>query len=265
MLLIYSIISLRENAIVLLHANVKGYIQRKKMEDYLAKVHCSYKITTCIDNSPNIKMVVYLNNGLDKEFFFEYDYYSSNYALFIPRNTVTESVYKFNFVSNGKIIIDSSFASINDKEKYMNIINFTKIIKAEEEKMQNDLIHIRYIMSILKRKNDDSIFKRSLDYLRFQGSSANLTNDDDGNSDENEEVYKDKEKQYAKLVKKMSSSCIKTVFHKSLTVSKSKEIDIDVITLTRPKSILKNLRRESNNSLHHHKKVSFKKKVEYSI
>lgn len=255
----YSIVSIYEEAISIITANIKGYYQRKKIENYLSKLHCSYKITTSIDNGTNIKMVVYLSNGFEKEFKLEYDPFSNRYVLFIQRNTVTESIYKFNFVADSKVIIDSSFALINEKERYLNIINFTQINKNEEEKMQSDKMQIRYLMGLLRNKNENSMFRRSVDFLKYhQISSENVTNTDDDIEDKYQEGMCSKSK-------KMSSSCIRKKFlHKSFTMTENK-MDLDYVMLTRPKSILKNLRRESNNSLITRKKVSFQKKVEYSI
>ena len=80
---------IKEN-IELIQKNIRGYLIRKKITDYLSKIRTSYLLKTGIEEKiKNLQMIVFFNNK-NRIFDFVYDKFFEKFIFFYGKNKSTK-------------------------------------------------------------------------------------------------------------------------------------------------------------------------------
>ena len=202
------------NNIVLLQKNVRGYLIRKKITDYISKIRTSYLIKTGIQEKiKNLQMIVFFSNK-NKIFNFTYDKFYQNFILFMERTNVQKRQYKIQFICDGKVIIDPQFPTQEENGMYINIIDFKHVKEIEEKHLEENIILIKNCVKFLKKKGLSVLPKSYIEsYLKNEKKfkhNESLSSDGDENDDDNEGTRSSN-----KLRKKKSDSDILRNFSSS--------------------------------------------------
>jgi hypothetical protein len=147
--IIKHLLEIREKSIEKIKANIKSFLIRKKVQNYLSKAKTSFVITTELSNQEDIQLKVYFGNT-SVTFDFKFDPFLEKLAIFIPRNKITKKEYNVNFIQNGKIVIDPHYFTTEENGIFVNVINFDRIKKEELQKLQENEKEIRFICMYLR-------------------------------------------------------------------------------------------------------------------
>jgi hypothetical protein len=171
------IIITRKNSAIKIQSFFRGYIIRNKMQYYISKTRTCYLIETGF--SPDFKklQMIVLYNGKNKVFDLIYDTFFNKYLLFLDRILVDKDSYKVQFISDGKIIIDTNHETYEEKGIYYNIIDFKKIRKKEEKAQRKNKILIKSACISLKEKNL-SIVPKNINNKIENDNHSNKTEED---------------------------------------------------------------------------------------
>ena len=147
--IIRHLLEIREKSIIKIISNIKSFLVRKKVQNYLSKAKTSFVITTELSNQEDIQLKVYFGNS-SVTFDFKFDPFLEKLAIFIPRNKITKKEYNVNFIQNGKIVIDPHYFTTEENGIFVNVINFDRIKKEELQKLQENEKEIRFICMYLR-------------------------------------------------------------------------------------------------------------------
>ena len=147
--IIKHLLEIREKSIEKIKANIKSFLIRKKVQNYLSKAKTSFVITTELSNQEDIQLKVYFGNT-SVTFDFKFDPFLEKLAIFIPRNKITKKEYNVNFIQNGRIVIDPHYFTTEENGIFVNVINFDRIKKEELQKLQENEKEIRFICIYLR-------------------------------------------------------------------------------------------------------------------
>ena len=175
------------NNIILLQKNLRGYLIRKKITDYLSKIRTSYLIKTGIQEKiKNLQMIVFFNNK-NKIFNFIYDNFFQNFILFMERTNVQKRQYKIQLICDGRVIIDPQFPTKEENGMYINIIDFRNVEEIEEKKREENIKLIKNSVKYLKSKNLSILPKSYIDsYLKNENKVKETSTYSE--SDENDSI-----------------------------------------------------------------------------
>ena len=153
------------NNIILLQKNLRGYLIRKKITDYLSKIRTSK----------------------NKIFNFIYDNFFQNFILFMERTNVQKRQYKIQFICDGRVIIDPQFPTKEENGMYINIIDFRNVEEIEEKKREENIKLIKNSVKYLKSKNLSILPKSYIDsYLKNENKVKETSTYSE--SDENDSI-----------------------------------------------------------------------------
>ena len=147
--IIRHLLEIREKSIIKIISNIKSFLVRKKVQNYLSKAKTSFVITTELSNQEDIQLKVYFGNS-SITFDFKFDPFLEKLAIFIPRNKITKKEYNVNFIQNGRIVIDPHYFTTEENGIFVNVINFDRIKKEELQKLQENEKEIRFICIYLR-------------------------------------------------------------------------------------------------------------------
>jgi hypothetical protein len=234
---------------------IKRYLTRKHISSYLSKKKTSYVIESSFSDkkgSPHLR--VYIDQYKVLTFLFEYCSFLKKFVIYFPKNKINAKAYKVNFVSHGQIIINPNYPCIVYNNMFVNVIDFEIIKENEleyEKQFRKDII---YYLGYLQRKG---IYLINLNYEEEEEEKMgeSFSSADDGSSNDLKSSMNGGNRRFFRCV----------TFQRKLTSPKrpgfvcSSTKDLPSVNsnnmLTRPKSILKAMRRQSTNVLN--KKVSF--------
>lgn len=236
--------------ILLIQKNIRGYLIRKKITDYLSKIRTSYFIKSGIEEKiKNLQMIVFFSQR-NKIFDFYYDNFFQKFVFFMDRTTVQKPKYKIQFICDGKVIIDPQFPTTEENGMYMNIIDFDSVKIMENRHREENNILIKDCCAFLK-KNNLSVLPKS--YIESYLNSEK--NKNDGN-----DFYEDDKltRSSNSIVKKKSHSNFKRNLSSSLNSSQFKRAFKSFKKIPKLKGILKSSKRRivKNNS-DNQRRVSF--------
>lgn len=240
-----------------INAYVRGYLKRKEIVSYMSKIKTHYIVESGFDNSDDIQLKVFFDNNKTKIFNFEYCKHRGKKVIFFPKNKIEKKCYKVNFILNNQIIINPNFTCEELNGFYVNLINFESIQRKEFEREKEFKAQVKYYLSYLKRKNINLI--KSKPTLEINDYNENQSEDTPSLFGDDESIDEIQAKNLLNSTKnkyKRSTNSSMTTMCNSFEFKSSKLLPIITPSpkLTRPKSILKMLRRQSSNSI---KKVSF--------
>ena len=257
-LLKQKIIEMRNEKIITLQKNIRGYLIRKRTQEYISKTRTCYLIKSGIEEKiKNLQMIVFFGNK-NKIFDFYYDDFYQCFIFFMERSKIQNSFYKIQFICDGKVVIDSQFPTKEDNNGlFINIIDFDNIKKMEARQRRKNNRLIKEGVSMLKKNNLSVIPQAILDQLKNNEESY-----EDGNATSKEELLTKSlnismDKKENKLQKSRNFSLSNSTVIKNHRFKTSKKLPKLVSIL---KMSQKNL--ERNQSFESDKKVSFGK-VEY--
>lgn len=141
------------DTVILIQKNIRGYLIRKKITDYLSKIRTSYLIKSGIEeNIKNLQMIVFFTNK-NKIFDFYYDKFFNKFIFFMDRTKVQKPQYKIQFICDGRVIIDTQFPTIEENGMYVNVIDFDSVKKEENKHREKNIILIKNCCKHLKDNN----------------------------------------------------------------------------------------------------------------
>ena len=244
------------NNIILLQKNIRGFLIRKKITDYISKIRTSYLIKTGIQEKiKNLQMIVFFNNK-SKIFNFTYDKFFENFILFMERTNVQKRQYKIQFICDGKVIIDPQFPTQEENGMYINIIDFKNVKEIEEKHREENMSLIKNCVKFLKKKGLSVLPKSYIEsYLNNEKffKEDNLSEGDD--NDDNEVTRSTnklrKKKSDSDILRNYSSNNAK-IFRRKKFGSFKKMAKIKGILKTSRRSMSKN-----NSDFINNRKVTF--------
>ena len=180
------VIELRNQKVLTIQKNFRGYLIRKRTQEYISKTRTCYLIKSGIEeNIKNLQMIVFFDNNKNKIFDFYYDEFYGRFIFFMERSKIQNTLYKIQFICDGKVILDPQFKTKEDNNGlYINIIDFDSIKKMEARQRRKNNRIIKECMSFLKRNNLSVIPKAYLEQER----KNNFLNDDSVDSDKKDEL-----------------------------------------------------------------------------
>lgn len=244
------------NNFILLQKNIRGFLIRKKITDYISKIRTSYLIKTGIQEKiKNLQMIVFFNNK-SKIFNFTYDKFFENFILFMERTNVQKRQYKIQFICDGKVIIDPQFPTQEENGMYINIIDFKNVKEIEEKHREENMSLIKNCVKFLKKKGLSVLPKSYIEsYLNNEKffKEDNLSEGDD--NDDNEITRSTnklrKKKSDSDILRNYSSNNAK-IFRRKKFGSFKKMAKIKGILKTSRRSMSKN-----NSDFINNRKVTF--------
>lgn len=152
------ILQQRENNIITIQKNFRGFLIRKRTQNYISKTRTCYLIKSGIEEKiKNLQMIVFLDKDKKKIFDFYYDEFYHHFIFFMERAKIKNNIYKIQFICDGKVILDPQFKTKEDNNGlYINVIDFNEIKKIE----------------LKQRKKNHKIIKECLDFLRSNNLSV---------------------------------------------------------------------------------------------
>ena len=244
--------------IILLQKNLRGYLIRKKITDYISKIRTSYLIKTGIEEKiKNLQMIVFFNNK-NRIFNFTFDKFFQNFILFMERTNVQKRQYKIQFICDGKVIIDPQFPTQEENGIYINIIDFKHVKEIEEKHREENMILIKNCVKYLKKKGLSVLPKSYIEsYLKNEKifKDENIYSEGDDNDDDNETT-----RSINKLRKKKSDTDILRTLRSSNPNNFRRKKFGSFRKLLKIKGILKAPRRsmsKNNSDLNNNRRVSF--------
>jgi hypothetical protein len=250
-LIIQNIINFRNNKINILLKNIRAFLIRKKVHDYLSKVKTCFILESNLDDKSNAYLKVY--SGKNPIIFnFTYDIFLNKNVIYIPRNKIKKSEYKVNFIKDEQVILDMNYLTREENGSYINIINFDIIKKEENKKAEKTKSLVNKLVRYLNRKNLSVIPPKVLNEFRTE-------EDDDldelsfhSDEEDNKENLEDEHKKIVRFsIVERNSEHLSTVSvfnnKKRLYNIKQFKTNPKLHVITKPKSILKlDLAKEEN-------------------
>ena len=246
-LIIQNIINFRINNINFLLKNIRAFLIRKKVHDYLSYVKTCYIIESNFDSNSEAYLKVY--SGKKPILFqFDYDYFLNKYVIYIPRKNITKNEYKANFIKNNEIILDMNYLTTEENGIYVNVINFDIIKREENKKAEKTRTLVRNLVRYLNRKGLSVVPKKILNEFKSEQEDegdelvfhSDEENDKESTNDDSKKNLKHKKVQFG-ILDRRSSHHISTVsaFKNKLYNSQLFQTNPKLHTIKKPKSILK--------------------------
>lgn len=246
-LIIQNIINFRINNINFLLKNIKAFLIRKKVHDYLSYVKTCYIIESNFDSNSEAYLKVY--SGKKPILFqFDYDYFLNKYVIYIPRKNITKNEYKANFIKNNEIILDMNYLTTEENGIYVNVINFDIIKREENKKAEKTRTLVRNLVRYLNRKGLSVVPKKILNEFKSEQEDegdelvfhSDEENDKESTNDDSKKNLKHKKVQFG-ILDRRSSHHISTVsaLKNKLYNSQLFQTNPKLHTIKKPKSILK--------------------------
>jgi hypothetical protein len=271
-LIIQNIINFRINKINILLKNLRAFLIRKKVHDYLSKVKTCFILESNLDDKSNAYLKVYSGKN-PIIFHFNYDYFLNKNVIYIPRNKIKKSEYKANFIKDNQIILDMNYLTTEENGSYINVINFDIIKKEENKKAEKTKFLVDKLVRYLKRKNLSVVPQKILNEFKLEEEDEfdelNFHSDEDENKENLHEEHK-KVKFSISVERNKEHLSTVSIFNKKNRLYNIKEFKTNpkLHVITKPKSILKldlakeenlenRIRKRRNTMRGFHKKVSF--------
>ena len=178
------VIELRNQKVLTIQKNFRGYLIRKRTQEYISKTRTCYLIKSGIEeNIKNLQMIVFFDNNKNKIFDFYYDEFYGRFIFFMERAKIQNTLYKIQFICDGKVILDPQFKTKEDNNGlYINIIDFDSIKKMEARQRRKNNKIIKECISFLKKNSLSVISQAYLEQIR----NNNFLNDDSDSDKKNE-------------------------------------------------------------------------------
>ena len=231
-ILIKKIQRFKFESIIKIQKILRGFIIREKIQKYINKNRSCFLIKSGLYKNVNkLQMIIYFNKK-DRIYDFHYDDFYESFILFLERTKIQNSLYKIQFICDGRRILDPKFQTINENGKYVNIIDFDLIIKKEIKQRQNNIKIIRDCCNFLKYNNLSVIPNTKRKNYFYDGYEERVHSDGE---------YEDNDYKKFKSNKNVINIAIKTVDSNNNPfniIRNFSSIDEDD-NRKRPKSILK--------------------------
>jgi hypothetical protein len=248
--LIQQIIKQRKEKAEKIQNAFRIYINPKKIKALLEREKDNFCIMSNIKYVKSLKLKIFLTGTVYKVVDFDYCKVRNNFIIYIPRNLVKNKKLKVNFISDDKVLIDSSFRTEYDSNGvFYNIIDFNKI-EQEEEKQ--------------KKCYEETIYYNNLTFLR-QLEIMEKDNKESIEAEISEKRFASGDELFLRPKAKRNSLSLgtkKNIFGSTpyLLINHKHKSQFNLFS---PKSILKSPMGSKNNLLP--KRVSFGGKIEYTF
>ena len=161
----------RKDSAIKIQSIFRAFLVYKKIHYYISKIRTCFLIkSSFIQNFKNLQIIVFLNNQT-KIFDLNYDKFFNKYIFFMDRSLVNNETYKVQFISEGRIIIDSLYDTIEEEGVYYNLIDFNKFRKQEDKNLKKRMTQIKSGCSFLRKKGLWIIHKNALNSTTIEEES----------------------------------------------------------------------------------------------
>ena len=161
----------RKNSAIKIQSIFRAYLVYKTIHYYINKIRTCFLIKSSFrQNFKNLQIIVFLNYQT-KIYDLNYDKFFNNYIFFMDRSLVNNETYKVQFISEGRIIIDSLYDTIEEEGVYYNLIDFNKFRKQEDKSLKKRMAQIKSGCSFLKKEGLWIIHKNALNSTTIEEES----------------------------------------------------------------------------------------------
>lgn len=161
----------RKDSAIKIQSVFRAFLVYKKIHYYISKIRTCFLIkSSFIQNFKNLQIIVFLNYQT-KIFDLNYDKFFNKYIFFMDRSLVNNETYKVQFISEGRIIIDSLYDTIEEEGVYYNLIDFNKFRKQEDKNLKKRITQIKSGCSFLRKKGLWVIHKNALNSSTIEEES----------------------------------------------------------------------------------------------
>jgi hypothetical protein len=173
--------------IQLIQTNIRIFLIKKKVKKILQKQKEYFSIISDLNNYSNLSLKV-INKEKGVTLNFKYCKLRKVFVLYISRNLAQGSVYRVNFIADGKIIIDPMFRTDYDENgNFYNIIDFNLIEDEEDKRRAEKYRVVNYYRSEIAKQKKIEEDKMS-DRHSYISSSSSWEGKE--SEDENSQVVK---------------------------------------------------------------------------
>jgi hypothetical protein len=232
--LISSLLAQRLKSATYLQSYMRAYKIRKPVQKILKRLEGNYCFVSLIKHVNNLLLKIYLTNGSTQILNFEYCNVRQSFVIYIPKDLITKTSIKVNFIADGKVFIDPNHRTEYEGPNFYNIIEFKKFVEAEKEKQE-------YIQSMM----------RLLRYSKVNTKDNDISSSDDEDTDD---ANIPRQKGAFKGRNSISFNTVHIKYKPIYLIRKDKRVNT-VSNLHMLKPILKSP--NSKGSLNKEKKVSF--------
>jgi len=247
-LIIQNIINFRLNKTNILLKNIRAFLIKKKVHDYLSRVKTCYILESNLDGKSGAYLKVY--SGKKPIIFqFDYDNFLNKYVIYIPRKKITKSEYKANFIKNNEIILDMNYLTTEENGIYVNVINFDIIRREEIKNAEKTKNLVKKLVRYLKRKGLSVVPQKILKEFKLEEEDecdelvfhSDEENDKESTNDDSKKNLKSKKVQFGTTFDlRRNSGHLSTVSgFKNKLYLKQFKTNPKLHSITKPKSILK--------------------------
>ena len=161
----------RKNSAIKIQSIFRSYLVYKKIHYYISKIRTCFLIKSSFrQNFKNLQIIVFLNNQT-KIYDLNYDTFFNKYIFFMDRSLVNNETYKVQFISEGRIIIDSLYDTIEEEGVYYNLIDFNKFRRQEDKNLRKNMAQIKSGCIFLRNKDLWVIHKNVLNSVMIEEES----------------------------------------------------------------------------------------------
>jgi len=243
-LIIQNIINSHINKTSILLKNIRGFLIRKKVHDYLSKVKTCYILESNLDAKTGAYLKVYTGKK-PIIFQFDYDSFLNKYVIYIPRKKITKSEYKANFIQNNEIILDMNYLTKEENGIYVNVINFDIIRREENKEAEKTKTLVKKLVRYLNRKGLSVVRQKNEFKLEEEEECEELVfhsdeeNDKESTNDDSKKNLKFKKVQFGTNADLRRNSVATVSAFKNKLYLKQFKTNPKLHCITKPKSILK--------------------------
>jgi hypothetical protein len=158
MLLINQILEERKKNAIRIQRCFKFCMKRRMIREIKEKEENNFTIACSIKHVKHLELKVYLTDNEYKIFPFHFCKLRDIFVLYIPRTICKNSVFKVNFIADGKIVIDPMYKAdydINKSGMFYNIIDFKTMEKIENNQKEDKQRILKYLCENYKKKKAD--------------------------------------------------------------------------------------------------------------
>jgi hypothetical protein len=161
----------RKDSAIKIQSIFRAFLVYKTIHYYINKIRTCFLIKSSFrQNFKNLQIIVFLNYQT-KIYDLNYDKFFNKYIFFMDRSLVNNETYKVQFISEGRIIIDSLYDTIEEEGVYYNLIDFNKIRKQEDKNLRKRMTEIKSGCSFLSKKGLWIIHKNALNSTTIEEES----------------------------------------------------------------------------------------------
>ena len=161
----------RKNSAIKIQSIFRAYLVYKTIHYYINKIRTCFLIKSSFrQNFKNLQIIVFLNYQT-KIYDLNYDKFFNKYIFFMDRSLVNNETYKVQFISEGRIIIDSLYDTIEEEGVYYNLIDFNKFRRQEDKNLRKRMAQIKSGCIFLRNNDLWVIHKNALNSTTIEEES----------------------------------------------------------------------------------------------